>query len=139
MKEILPHQILDSRLIGVMKMSKSSLSIFVFGLYLAILGIVLVVTPNFLLGMFFMPSTTEVWIRVVGVLVLFIAFYYIQTARKRMRDFFILTVYTRSSLIIFFAAFVLLGLASPPLILFGVVDLLGAIWTGLALKSSKIA
>jgi hypothetical protein len=46
-------------------MSKSSLSVFVFGLYLAVLGIVLVVAPNFLLGMFFMPSSTEVWIRVV--------------------------------------------------------------------------
>jgi hypothetical protein len=102
-----------------------------------VLGIVLVVTPNFLLGMFFMPSTNEVWIRVVGVLVLFMAFYYIQTARKGMTGFFKLTVYTRSSLIIFFAAFVLLGLASPPLILFGVVDLLGAAWTGLALRSPE--
>jgi hypothetical protein len=120
-------------------MSKSSLSVFVFGLYLAALGIVLVVAPNFLLGMFFMPSTTEVWIRVVGVLVLFMAFYYIQVARNEMTDFFKLTVYTRSSLIIFFAAFVLLGLAGPPLILFGVVDLLGAIWTGLALRSPKTA
>jgi hypothetical protein len=120
-------------------MSKSSLSMFVFGLYLVVLGIVLVVAPNFLLGMFFMPSTIEVWIRVVGVLVLFIAFYYIQVARKEMTDFFILTVYTRSSLIIFFGAFVLFGLASPPLILFGVVDLLGAIWTGLTLRSRKTA
>jgi len=120
-------------------MSKSSLSVFVFGLYLAVLGIVLLVAPNLLLGMFFMPSTAEVWIRVVGVLVLYISFYYIQTARKGMTDFFKLTVYTRSSLIIFFAAFVLLGLASPPLILFGVMDLLGAIWTGLALRSSKTA
>ena len=65
--------------------------------------------------------------------------YYIQVARKEMTDFFKLTVYTRSSLIIFFAAFVLLGLASPTLILFGVVDLLGAIWTGLALRSEKTA
>ena len=120
-------------------MSNSARSVFVFGLYLVVLGIVLVVAPNFLLGMFFMPSTTEVWIRVVGVLVLFMAFYYIQVARKGMTDFFKLTVYTRSSLIIFFSAFVLLGLASPPLILFGVVDLLGAIWTGLALRSPKTA
>ena len=37
----------------------------------------------------------------------------------------------------FFTAFVPLGLAQPPLILFGVVDLLGAIWTGLALRSLK--
>ena len=118
-------------------MSKSGLSIFVFGLYLAVLGTILIVTPNFLLGIFAIASTTEVWIRVVGVLVLFLAFYYIQAARSRTTDFFRWTVYARPALIIFFVAFVLLGYANPALILFGVVDLMGAVWTGLALRSTK--
>ncbi|MFH0811589.1 MAG: hypothetical protein V2A69_01935 [Pseudomonadota bacterium] len=118
-------------------MSKSARSVFVFGLYIAVLGIVLLVAPNFLLGMFVLPSTTEVWIRIVGMLVIFLGFYYTQAARKEMTDFFRWTVYLRSTVIIFFAVFVLLGFASPPLILFGVVDLLGAIWTGLALRSPK--
>jgi len=56
---------------------------------------------------------------------------------KEMTDFFRWTVYTRSTVIVFFAAFVLLGFARPPLIMFGVVDLLGAIWTSLALRSPK--
>lgn len=120
-------------------MSKSSLSVFVFGLYMVVLGIVLLVAPNFLLKMFFMPSTSEVWIRVAGMLLLFLAFYYLQVARNEMTEFFKLTVYIRASVIFFFTAFMLLGLASPTLILFGVVDLLGAIWTGLALRSSKFA
>jgi len=37
--------------------------------------------------------------------------------------------------ILFFSAFVFFGLARPVLILFGVVDLLAAIWTWLALRS----
>jgi hypothetical protein len=118
-------------------MSKSALSVFVFGLYIAVLGIVLLVAPNFLLGMFGLPGTTEVWIRIVGMLVLFLGFYYTQAAYKEMADFFRWTVYLRSTVIIFFVVFVLLGFASPPLILFGVVDLLGAIWTGLTLRSPK--
>jgi HEAT repeats len=120
-------------------MSNSARSVFVFGLYLVVLGIILLVVPNFLLGMFFLPSTTEVWIRVVGMLLLFLGFYYTQAARKEMTDFFQWTVYVRPTVILFFAAFVLLGFASPFLILFGVVDFLGAIWTGMALRSSKIA
>lgn len=120
-------------------MSNSARSIFIFGLYLVVLGITLLVVPNFLLTLFFSPSTTEVWIRVVGMLSLFLGFYYTQAARKEMADFFQWTVYVRSTVILFFAAFVLLGFATPPLILFGVVDLLGAIWTGLALRSSKTA
>ena len=69
-------------------MNKSARSVFIFGLYLALLGVILLVAPNFLLVMFFLPNTTEVWIRVVGVVVLFLAFYYIQAARSGMTDFF---------------------------------------------------
>jgi hypothetical protein len=120
-------------------MSNSARSIFVFGLYLLALGIILIAAPNFLLGMFFIPSTTEVWIRVLGVVVLYLGFYYTQAARNEMTDFFQWTVYLRPTLILFFSTFVILGFVGPTLILFGVVDLLGAIWTGLALRSTKNA
>ncbi len=118
-------------------MSKSALSVFVFGLYLAVLGIILIVVPNILLGLFSFPSTNEVWIRVVGVLVIILAFFYIVTAHKDMIDFFRLTVIARPAVFAFFIAFVLLGLANPPLILFGVADVLGAIWTFFALRAQK--
>ena len=118
-------------------MSKAARSVLVFGLYLVVLGIVLLVAPNFLLGMFFLPSTTEVWVRVTGMLVLFLGLYYVQAARKELTDFFRWTMYPRSTVILFFAAFVLFGLAKPSLVLFGIVDLLGVIWTGLALRPSK--
>ena len=120
-------------------MSKGARSVFVFGLYLIVLGIVLIVVPNVLLDMFFLPSTTEVWVRVVGMLVLFLGYYYIQAARKELTDFLRWTLYPRSTVIVFFAAFVLLGFAKPPLILFGVVDLLGVVWTALALRSPRTA
>jgi hypothetical protein len=120
-------------------MSKSARSVFVFGLYVAVLGIMLTVVPNFLLKPISRTSTTEVWIRVVGLLLLYLGFYYTQAVRKEMTDFFRWTVYTRSTVIVFFAAFVFLGFARPPLVMFGVVDLLGAISTGLALRSPKTA
>jgi len=120
-------------------MSNSARSVFVFGLYLVVLGLVLLVVPNFLLGLFSFPSTSEVWIRVIGMLVLYLAFYDIQAARSEWTDYFRWTVYTRASAIAFFIAFVLLGFVSPILILFGIVDLLGAIWTGLALRSENRA
>ncbi len=120
-------------------MSKGARSVFVFGLYLVVLGIVLLVAPNVLLGMFVLPGTSEVWVHVTGMLVLFLGFYYVQAARKELTDFIRWTMYPRSTVILFFSAFVLLGLARAPLILFGVADLLGAIWTGLSLRTSKSA
>ncbi len=120
-------------------MGKSALSVFVFGLYYLLLGIILVVVPNFLLRLFSIPNTDEVWIHVVGVLVLILSFYAIQSARKEMTEFFKLTVYSRAPVILFFTAFVLLGFTPPVLILFGAIDLLGAIWTAWALRIAKVA
>lgn len=120
-------------------MSHPAKSVYAFGIYLVGLGAILVVTPNTLFALFGLPGTSEVWVRVVGMLVLLLAFYYINAARKELTDFFPWTVYARSSVIIFFIVFVLLDFVSPILILFGVVDLLGAVWTGLALRSPRAA
>ena len=116
-------------------MSKSATSLLVFGLYLAMLGVTLVVVPNLLLTLFQIPATQEVWIRVLGVVVLVLSFYSIQAARGNDVSFFSSSVYARTPVVLFFTAFVLLGLAQPPLILFGLIDLAGAAWTWFALRS----
>jgi hypothetical protein len=115
-------------------MSTSAKTLFFFGLYLVGMGVGFVLMPNVLLGLFGLPQTAEVWIRVVGVLALLLAFYYIQAARAELRIFIQWTVYARAAVIVFFTAFVLAGWVSPVLILFGVVDLLAALWTGWALR-----
>ena len=115
-------------------MSNAAKSVFVFGLYELVLGTTLIIMPNTLLALFGFPCTNEVWIRVIGLLVCIFAFYDFQTARHELTDFFRWTVYARSSVILFFSAFVLSGLVNPVLILFGAVDLLGAIWTAFALR-----
>ncbi len=118
-------------------MSHPAKSIFTFGIYLAGAGAILVVTPNTLFALVGLPSTGEVWARVVGLLTVILGFYFVQAARKELTDFFRWTIYARLAVMVSFTAFVLLGFVSPALILFGVVDLLGAIWTGLALLSSS--
>ncbi len=117
-------------------MSKAATSVFVFGVYLIVIGLGFLLVPNLPLGLLGFPATTEPWIRVVAMLLLILAYYYIQAARNEMTGFFHLTVHSRASVIVFFVAFVALGLAQPMLILFGVVDLLAAIWTALALRTT---
>lgn len=118
-------------------MSAAAKSVFYFAIYLAGLGLILLIVPNTLLTLFQLPTTNEVWIRVVGMLVLFLAYYYWQSAQADLITFFRFTVTTRLTVILFFGAFVLLKLAAPTLILFGVVDLLGALWTRQALQKKK--
>jgi uncharacterized membrane protein len=118
-------------------MSKAALSVFVFGIYVILLGIILMVIPNALLAIFGIPATTEVWVRVVGMLVFLIGYYFIRASRneKEMISFYRWTVHARSSVIIFFIVFVAFGFVKPILILFGVVDLLAAIWTWKLLRT----
>ena len=118
-------------------MSAGARSLFVFAIYVALLGATLLVAPNALLALFAYPTTGEVWIRVLGMLMVLLAFYYVQAARKELTGFFQWTVYTRGSVILFLIAFVVLGYARPILILFGVVDLAGALWTAATLRSSR--
>jgi len=121
------------------KMSRAAKSIFYFGIYVLLLGGILIVAPNVLLNIFKVPETSEVWIRVAGVMVLLIGYYYVRAAtdEKGLTKFFRWTIYTRSSVIVFFSIFVLLNYVQPILILFGVFDLAGAIWTALALRSTE--
>lgn len=119
-------------------MSAPGKTVFYFAIYLVILGLTLLISPNTLLGLFGIPVTPEVWIRVVGMLVLFLAFYYYMAAKADLIIFFRWTVGARSLVIVFFTAFVLLKLAPPALILFGVIDLLSAFWTWWALKKSGL-
>ena len=118
-------------------MGKVALSMFVFGIYVILLGIILMVAPNALLAIFGLPATTEVWIRVVGMLVFLIGYYYIRASRneKEMISFYRWTVHARSSVIIFFIIFAAFGFVKPILIVFGVVDLLAAIWTWKTLRT----
>jgi hypothetical protein len=120
-------------------MRNSARSVLIFGWYLVGLGSALLTIPNLLLGIFGLPMTSDVWIRVVGMLVLCLAFYYIQAARHGLTPMLRWTVYVRSGVFVFFGAFVLLGFAGAPLALFGAVDLAGALWTYWALRSESAA
>ena len=118
-------------------MSQAAKSLFVFGIYLCPLGLSLLLVPNLLLSLFGVPPTHEVWIRINGMFVLCLSFFYIQAARNQLTSFIRWTIPARVAVIIYFAAFVLLMSAPKALLLFGLIDLLSAMWTWLALKKDK--
>jgi hypothetical protein len=120
-------------------MSKPAFTLKAFGIYLLVLGVGLTAAPNLMLSLFGMPPTTEVWLRVVGILVFNIGIYYVYAAKCEARAFFQASVYTRCLVMVAFIAFAALGLAPPMLVLFGAADLLGAVWTQLALRAERPA
>jgi hypothetical protein len=112
-------------------------SLLVFSFYVFGLALSLLIAPNFFLRMLGIPTTTEVWVRCAGMLLLGYGFYYACVLRSRMVEFLPFTVYVRSLVIVFFSVFVALGWARPVFIVFGVIDLAGAIWTAAALRSER--
>jgi hypothetical protein len=120
-------------------MSRSALSAKVFAVYLFIVGAVLTVAPNFLLSIFQMAFMSEVWIHVVGVIVFMPGVYAWVAGKHENRPMLEASVYTRSAAFLAFTTFALIGLASPMLILFGVIALVGALWTYFALRADTAA
>jgi len=118
-------------------MSKAAFSVKVFAVYLAGLGVTLLFVPNLLLGLFGFAATAEVWIRVLGVVVINLGVYYWFAAVSESVPFFRASVATRVFVLVAFTALVVAGLAQSTLILFGAVDALGGLWTHLALRAGK--
>ena len=118
-------------------MSRAAKSLFLFGIYLCGLGLILLLVPNLILQVFGVPPTNEVWIRINGMFVLCLSFYYVQVARNELTIFIRWTVWARVAVLFYLAAFVLLVSAPKALLFFGLIDLLAAMWTRVALKKDE--
>jgi hypothetical protein len=118
-------------------MNKAAFSVKIFAIYLFVLGIALIGVPNVLLGLFGVPATGEIWIRVVGLLVIIIGYFYRLGAQQQWDGFFRATAVARFSVLLFFTAAAVLGIAPPVLVLFGAIDAAGAGWTLACLRGES--
>jgi hypothetical protein len=117
-------------------MSPAARSILVYSVYLFAQGATLLLIPNVALSLFGLPEPVGVWVRIVGMTVLFFSIYYYVAARNEFRPFFVVSVATRLSVPFIFVAFIAAGFATWNLLLFTPFDVLFAAWTWLALRSS---
>src|SRR5437879_12226221 len=99
-------------------MTPAARSIRVFAVYLLLLALVLLIAPNPLLQAFGLPPTSEVWIRVVGMLVAFAGVYYWTAAAAELTPFFGATLLTRCTAPVFCLISVGAGWVRAPLLLF---------------------
>jgi hypothetical protein len=115
-------------------MSATAVSIFAFGIYIVVIGAGFLLIPNTILPMFKLPKTNESWIRVLGSVVIVLGFYYIIAAQNELTPFFWATVIGRFGILVLFVSLVISKKAPPVLIMFGVIDAAGAIWTLLTMQ-----
>jgi hypothetical protein len=115
-------------------MTPAARSVCYFGFYLYVTGLALITVPNLFLRTMQLPETNEVWIRIVGVLVFCLGFYYHRSSIYNNVSFLKLTIPARIFAALCFFSFALLKLAPPMLAGFGAVDLLAAVWTFIAFR-----
>lgn len=73
-------------------MSSAARSITVFGVYLAAVGLSFFFIPNLVLPLVGLPTTTEVWIRLTGLLTAILGMYFLYGVRYEDRQFFRATI-----------------------------------------------
>ena len=118
-------------------MNRAALTIFVWGIYVIGVGLGFLFIPNVILPLFGLPTTTEVWIHLTGLLAAIFGAYYIVCARNNLVPLFRATVPGRLVFAAGIGAFVLLDMAGPSLLLFGLLEIAGGLWTWWALRASS--
>jgi hypothetical protein len=106
--------------------------------YLACLSVALVFFPGAFMDVLGTRVDGDAWIRIAGSLLAALAFYYLMAVREQDRKFFRWTVYGRVPVIVFFAALVAWGVAPPLLLVFGIIESAGGIWTALAVRNENL-
>ena len=121
------------------EMSYPGKTIYYFAMYMVCVAALLITLPKVPLTLMGLPDAGANWIRILGVIVLILAYYYITLARNEVTAFFWASVRARSTVPFIFGVFVLLGWSEPVTVAFGLGDLAGAIWTWTALRKAAEA
>lgn len=98
-------------------------------LYVIINGLLLLFIPNTVLGMFGFEPTHEIWLRVMGLLVLALSFYYYNIAHHGNRKIVMATVYGRLFFCGGLVLFAVFGIAQPMIAAFAGLETLLALWS----------
>lgn len=115
-------------------MSRAAKSVVAFAAYMLLLGASLALAPGALLALVGIGPVPEPWVRLLGVLVLCLAYYYVVAARSESVSFFRACVRGRAFVAACIVVLAMLGLAPLQLLLFAAIDAAGAAWTQVALS-----
>lgn len=111
----------------------TSISLLVFGCYALIMGLVLLLVPEKVLPYFMFTESSGTWVHVLGFVLCCSAYYFIWAGRSGNKGFARLTVHTRLASPLVMLALLTWGKVDHMVLLFGIVDALGGVWTAATL------
>lgn len=119
-------------------MSSATRSMTIWTGYVLLLGTGLLLIPNVVFSVFRIEETDEAWIRIAGLLLIGYGAYYWTAVQAEFTQLYRMSVWVRWGIV---AGLVVLAFTIGPwqLVLFAAVDLLGGLWTFLALRAESTA
>ena len=122
-------------------MTRTSKSILYFSFYMEAVGILMIVFPQLVLRILNINTDAGVVVRFLGMVDFFMGYYYLRAgmSREKFKAFYQLTIHTRFSALVLLVVFVIVWSANPIVVLFGVIDAAGAVWTIVSMTLDKRA
>lgn len=106
-------------------------------IYVLLTGLQLVFIPAVLLGIFGFDAPVEVWVKVLGVLVLGLSIIYYSINKSGNKEVVLSTVWLRLFVSAGFLYLVFSGQVKSTIMLFASVDIATAVWTWFELKKKN--
>ena len=118
-------------------MTNAARSVLFFGIYLAATGLGLFLVPGTLLPLLGLQAPADFWAQIAGLLTGILGMYFIRGAMRNDIGFFRDTIVARLIFVSGVTWLVATGAANPLLLAFGAIDLIGAVWTIVALRKQS--
>ena len=110
-------------------MHPATRSVFVFGIYLLLSGVMMAVRPDMTVANMGLPAGAEVSLRPLGAVIGIFGLYFLAAARQQVVPFFAFTVWGRMVAVASLVVFVAMGLLPAGFLGIAAIDLAGALWT----------
>lgn len=118
-------------------MTPAARSLFLFGIYVLVVGVAFIVAPLPLMVLLHLPAATVGWARVVGLLALVIGSYDTVAGKSGNLAHIRASIPVRIGFAAGTALLVLFAQMPPLVLLLGATDVAGAVWTAVALRSGR--
>ena len=120
-------------------MTRTSKSVLYYSFYMELVGILMIVFPQVVLKILNINTDAGILVRFLGMVDVFMGYYYLRSGlgKDKLKNFYQLTIHTRFAALVFLVFFVVFWNANPVVILFGLIDTAGAVWTIVSMRLDK--
>jgi hypothetical protein len=114
-------------------MRNAPLSLFVWAAIQVLAGVALLLVPDLMLGILQVETTDTVWVRIIGALILGLAYYNVEVGRTQSAPLMRVSVVVRIFVALTVVAFVALGMGPLTVLPVAAIEGASAAWTAYAL------